>query len=103
MIRSAPHLPQEVKYGIKNGTTHRVLTAEPGHLLANILIDVALLLEQVLQLAVLILKVIHFQFQTFHLGLVALLLLPLVVFQYSAIKRWNHVKQGQAYTGFPHK
>ena len=66
--------------------THRVLAAESGHLLANVLIDVTFLLEQVLQLAVLILKVVHFQLQALKLGLIALLLLVLVGFQYSAIE-----------------
>lgn len=93
MACSAPHLPQEMKYGLKNAITHWVLTAEPGHLFANILIDITFLLEQVLQLAVLILEVVHFQFQALHLGLIAFLLLPLVVFQYSAIKRSNKCTQ----------
>lgn len=65
---------------------YQILTAESGHFLANILIDITFLLEQVLQLAVLILKVVHFQFQTLYFGLIAFLLLPLVVFQYSADK-----------------
>lgn len=66
--------------------THRVVTAEPGHLLANEFIDITFLLEQVLQLAVLILKMVHFQFQALHLALMAFPLLPLVVFQNSASK-----------------
>lgn len=49
--------------------------------MANIFIDIAFLLEQVLKLAALILKVVHFQFQALYLGFIAFLLLPLVVLQ----------------------
>lgn len=76
---------------------HQVVIAEPGHFLANLLVDVTFLLEQLLQLAVLILKVVHFQFEALHLCLVVLLLLPLVVFQYSDIKQ-RFVKQVQNWT-----
>lgn len=62
--------------------TYCVLTAEPGHLLENVLVDVAFLLEQFLQFAVLVLKVIHFELQTLHLGVVAFPLLLLVVLLY---------------------
>lgn len=64
--------------------THRVLAAEPGHLLADALVDVAFLLEQVLQLAALLLEVLHFQFQALHFAFRTFPLLPLVVLQYSA-------------------
>lgn len=40
--------------------TYRVLTAQSRHFLADIFIDVTFLLEQVLQPAVLILKVVRF-------------------------------------------
>lgn len=77
----------------RKAVTHRVVTAEPGHLLANELIDITFLLEQVLQLAVLILKMVHFQFQALHLALMTFPLLPLVVFQYSASKGGNMVSR----------
>lgn len=64
--------------------THRVLAAEPGHLLADALVDVAFLLEQVLQLAALLLEVLHFQFQALRFAFGTFPLLPLVVLQYSA-------------------
>lgn len=71
--------------------THRVLAAEPGHLLEDALVDVAFLLEQVLQLAALLLQVLNFQFQAFRFAFVAVLLLPLVVLQYSVRKRGANV------------
>ena len=71
--------------GVKT-VTHRVLTAEPGHLFANELSDVTFLLEQTLQLGVLVLKVLHFQLHALRLALKAFSLLPLVVLQDSAGK-----------------
>lgn len=66
--------------------THRVLAAEPWHLLVNALVDVAFLLEQVLQLVALLLEVLHLQFQALHFTLVTLPLRPLVALQCSAAK-----------------
>lgn len=60
---------------------HRVVAAEPRHLLADALVDVALLLEQLLQLLALLLQVLRSQPQALRFALVAFLLLPLVGLQ----------------------
>jgi len=69
--------------------TYRVFTAESGHFLADVFVDVALLVEQLLQLVVLVLEVRHFQRQSVRLVFIVFILLPPLVLQNSAVNELN--------------